>query len=825
MIENGTNVGGIFYECSIDTANMIRGQREAQRALKATSGSVDQFSAKLNQITSAIKLYAAALAVVKVAQTADSFRLLGSRVEIAAGSVQRGTEAMAELQRISTKTQTALESNAQIFARLNSAILQMGGTQRDTLQLTDLLAKAIRVSGASAQEGAAALMQFGQALGSGKLQGDEFRSMMENAPYLMQRLADSLGVPIGELRRMSEEGKLTSDLIVTAFSKAADRINSDFAKVPQTVGSAFTAMTDAAARASAALDDTSGVSAMLSGALQGLSDVLDSLAQRFGGASDEADKLGKNNAIKGWADGTVAVLSWVVDAADFVTRGFRQMGTTIGGVAAAAAAAARGELREASEIMTRMQKDVLNIGAAPYSGAALRLQRAALANGTDGSDPMDRRAAAGGGASGLKGGGAGGEKPKGKPFDAAGYLADLRQDAADEMERIALVQEESLRRNQQLLEQGKINERQAAEASVLIAEIASKSRTDLMTRETEQRKRELDRRTQDELDAIDKLDDANDRITRQATDVANPLEALRQEYEARLKLVTDYEKLMQDAGIDATEQGLIARRELETAYEEQRLAMAEQVFASQSEANAFLMNSVNALGQTATGAIMGLLNKTMTVRQAFVALGQTILQQGVGMLVQMGVQAVKTAMLEKTLAATKGAAYAASVTAQVTGMSAMAAQNAFAATAAIPMVGPFLAPGAAAAAGAAATALGAPAIATAPVAGARRYGGPVGADRLYRVNEAGAPEMYTSKDGRQYMLPTRDGSVTPADRVASQSAPGSMAALLAGAESQSAGSPIPLQFRSLDDMISARDFARWARKSKRDFALTKRDAR
>ncbi|MDX9843719.1 MAG: hypothetical protein RBT42_08170 [Aquabacterium sp.] len=111
--------------------------------------------------------------------------------------------------------------------------------------------------------------------------------------------------------------------------------------------------------------------------------------------------------------------------------------------------------------------------------------------------------------------------------------------------------------------------------------------------------------------------------------------------------------------------------------------------------------------------------------------------------------------------AANGSIYAASVGAQVKGMSALAAQNAFAATAAIPVIGPGLAPEAALAAGSMAMAIGAPAIATAPIAGARQYGGPVSAGSMYRVNEGGRPEMFTAANGNQYLMPTQGGRVTP----------------------------------------------------------------
>lgn len=117
---------------------------------------------------------------------------------------------MRALEEMSRRTQTAVADNAAVFSRLNQSLIQMGGTQEDTLRLTELLGKAVKVSGGSAQEASAAMLQFGQALGSGKLAGDELRSLMETAPYLMRQLADGIGVPVGSLKKLGEEGKLTA---------------------------------------------------------------------------------------------------------------------------------------------------------------------------------------------------------------------------------------------------------------------------------------------------------------------------------------------------------------------------------------------------------------------------------------------------------------------------------------------------------------------------------------------------------------------------------------------------------------------------------------
>lgn len=428
------NVGGIFYTVSADTKPLIDQTRAVDRETA-------KMAASFNVITAAIKVMAVAMAAVQFAKMADEMRLLSSRVEVAAGSIEKGAAAMRDLISISTRTQTAVAANAQVFQRLNGSLLQMGGTQADTLRVTELLGMAIKVSGASATETSSAMLQFGQALGSGKLAGDELRSLLENAPYLMRQLADGLGVPIGALKKMGEEGKLTADAVVNALGKAAAKIETDFAKMPQTLAATWQVAMDQLSRLVLSMDNAAGTSDALAGVTKGVGEVFDSLATRIARASDESDKLGRNDKINDWAKATTTVLSYVADAADFVRRAFQQAGIGLGGMAASAAAVARGDFSQARDIMRQVGTDIMSISSQTYAGVAIRQQAAALATGTDGSDPMDRRAR-GGVLSSLTGGGGGGGKGKKKApvIGNADYAASLAaqqaiQDEASELGR------------------------------------------------------------------------------------------------------------------------------------------------------------------------------------------------------------------------------------------------------------------------------------------------------------------------------------------------------------------------------------------------------
>ncbi len=304
-------VGGIYFEVAADTKPLIDATRIVDRETQKMAGS-------FNAITAAVKILAVAMTLIKASQMADEMQLLGARVEVAAGSVEKAAAAMRELQSISIRTQTSVAANVQVFTRLNQSLLQMGGTQADTLRLTELLGMAIKVSGASATESASAMLQFGQALGSGKLAGDELRSLLENAPYLMRQLADGLGVPIGALKKLGEEGKLTADVVVSAMQRAASQIERDFAKMPQTLGAAFQVAQDALSRLVGATDEASGTSAVLTGVTKGLGEAMEALAGQIKTVDGAGNELNRNDSIRLWAERSRLWVSYVADALDFV---------------------------------------------------------------------------------------------------------------------------------------------------------------------------------------------------------------------------------------------------------------------------------------------------------------------------------------------------------------------------------------------------------------------------------------------------------------------------------------------------------------------------
>jgi tape measure domain-containing protein len=704
-------VGELYYDVTLETGKMIDGQRAVDKELGKTTASLDKFQFKVTAVAAGIAILAAAMAAVKSAGMADEMRLLEARVNVAAGSIERGAEAMKALYGISQRTQTSIEANADVFTRLNQSILQMGGTQKDTLRLTELLGMAIKVSGANAGEAKTAMLQFGQALGSGKLAGDELRSLLETAPYLMRQLADGLGVPVGALKKLGEEGKLTADVIVAAMGKASSKIQADFATFPTTVGGAMDVVHDQVERANLAFDNMTGTSAKLAGMAQGLGTVIGKLADLFGEATTESDKLGRSKQVQNWAETTASILTYVVDAGDGVVRVFQHAGTAIGAMAAAATALASGELTQAKNIIKELDADLESLWAKQLAGATIRDRIAA-----------GGLASVGGSSSPLKPPAGDGKPPKktaDEKFDDETYLAELRKRSASEIEIINQTEAEKLRIAKKTLDEKKISEATYSEAVMLIITAAEQDRQELMIKtqkDIDRERLEMEKKAADERKQLEE----NRLAARKDIAFADPVELIRIEEEQKLAVVAAAQALdLQNAQL----------------YEDQKLAITRWAADERQkirQAEIDKEHQINQMGLSAMADFAG------TMYQMLEKAGKERTALGKAAFLASKAIAVAEIIMNTEIAAAKAVGQLG-----IYG---------------IPMSTIIRAAGYASAGMVAGMAIG-------EVAGGRQYGGPVSSGSLYRINETGAPEMFTGSNGSQYMLPTKSGNVTPADQV------------------------------------------------------------
>lgn len=235
-------VGEIVYQVQMDVAQLLTSQRQLDQRLRNMEGGFNRTTtavngtersmAALSRVAASLTAY---LSVSAVTSYAEAWTVLNNKL---VNSIKAGETLAVVNQRvfdIAQNSRSSLDGIATLYSRLERAMRSAGLSGQELGQITTTISKAMTVSGATAAESEGALIQLSQALASGVLRGQEFNSMSEQAPALMKGLADSIGVSIGELRKMAGEGKLTTDVLLKAFREMGPTIEREFANTAQTM--------------------------------------------------------------------------------------------------------------------------------------------------------------------------------------------------------------------------------------------------------------------------------------------------------------------------------------------------------------------------------------------------------------------------------------------------------------------------------------------------------------------------------------------------------------------------------------------------------------
>lgn len=257
---------------NVDAMKAMRGELNVLgAAAQGAASSLGAFGTALTSPAAAIAglTAAAGAGAVQIARLGDEYTNTMNRLRAATGSVQAAGAVYAELVALSQQTGASISESAGAFVRFSVAARAIGATNGEVLQLTRTIQQAGLISGASTQEAASGVMQLGQALASGTLQGDELRSILENMPTLAEALAQQLGVSVGQLRTMGSEGQLTSDRVFQALLRAGENINKQFTELTPTMGRAFGVLGQAMVEFVGKLDQALGLSQAIARAAAG----------------------------------------------------------------------------------------------------------------------------------------------------------------------------------------------------------------------------------------------------------------------------------------------------------------------------------------------------------------------------------------------------------------------------------------------------------------------------------------------------------------------------------------------------------------------------
>ncbi len=208
---------------------------------------------------------------------ADTMKNLNARLRIATKSTEEFERAQVAVLEIANETYSSLESTTELYARLSLAVRDTSFTQEEILQVTETLNKAYQSAGATTQEATASVIQLSQGLAAGALRGDEFRSVMEQAPRVVTALTDALGLTRGELRLLANEGGLLTGIIVQALKEQAEAVDKDFKNIEVTVGRSLTLLKNETLSYIGAADAASGASARFAEAIGTVTENLDAV--------------------------------------------------------------------------------------------------------------------------------------------------------------------------------------------------------------------------------------------------------------------------------------------------------------------------------------------------------------------------------------------------------------------------------------------------------------------------------------------------------------------------------------------------------------------
>lgn len=217
---------------------------------------------------------------LSIAKTADHMQELNSQVKLVTSSHEEYVAVNERLHQMANKNLTDISATTGLYTNSARALGNLGKSQEEVLKFTNAVSLAMGVGGKSASEQASAILQLGQAMQSGVLQGDEFRSLAENAPIILDLVAEKLGKTRGQVRQLASDGAITSEVIYNALADATPKLQAMFDKMPVTMSQSFGVLRNNYKKfVGDFVNDTTGLSGVVAKSLLGIANNFETLAK------------------------------------------------------------------------------------------------------------------------------------------------------------------------------------------------------------------------------------------------------------------------------------------------------------------------------------------------------------------------------------------------------------------------------------------------------------------------------------------------------------------------------------------------------------------
>ncbi len=310
-------IGSLYASMSLESASFISG---LERATKATNRASSAIEMGMNRAATAVKGFAAVYiadksidGAKKYLEMADASKKMEAQTKLATAQFGNQGQAMRDANGIAKETRSAVGGIFDLYAKFMPTTKELGKSQLDNARAVETFAKAMKVSNASTQEQQSATLQMGQALSGTNIQWEELGQIMDASPRLTRLFTESLGVTRGELKKMAEDGKLTSQMLYDALTnkKMTEQIDAEFKELPKTWDEAQVLIENGLTAMIGAFDRGAGISDGIVDAMGEGSDAMDLLtrAAEDAGIDIRAHFAGLHDAFNPLGDGAANVFA------------------------------------------------------------------------------------------------------------------------------------------------------------------------------------------------------------------------------------------------------------------------------------------------------------------------------------------------------------------------------------------------------------------------------------------------------------------------------------------------------------------------------------
>ncbi|MCQ6880918.1 tape measure protein [Escherichia coli] len=717
-----TSVGTIYYEVDAKTGQLLVAQRQAdqafdriERGAKQADRQVNTLKTSIKALTRVIHLLIAAEAVRQFMEMAEQAKMLRVKIKMLTGDAESAGRVFDGLKAISRETGQSLKDTGELWQGLAISLKNTSATEGQLLNLVGTIQKMGALGGASAEQMSNSMRQFRQSIDGGVLRAEEFNSLLENTPTIVQTMARHMGLSMGQFRAEMLDGKITAERMVNAIQAATQETNEQFAQLPRTSGMAINELKVEIMSLVEQLDDIFGVSDGVVSAIDMITKGVKSLG--------EGAKFAKTcfDTLKTAGGEFIDMFDDVAVKAGEVAEKIIAMVTPIKALMDA--------YKWMKEIIDERKEELNNNPTkmfGPVVGQVMTLKNDLDAVRKKGEEAKEALTAPNDGTI------TGFDKPVDKPKkqkkekkSEADRLGDKGISVSDQYNKDAAAMRKAL-------ENGKAIDAAFAQGKITLLEYRAAQKG-------------IGKELKEELAQIP-VDELRDKWSQ----IVSPMDQLKGEVDPIQQAQNEWavrKQMLIDLGATEAQQ----KQEL-LAYEQQIRDLKWEQWQAQSDTNGLIGDCVNGLKGGMSNALVGLLNGTQSLSDVFANLGSNILGNIGNRLSDIAANWIADQiMMETQSKATQASTTASAVAAQ--GSIAAAAAPAAAATAA--STG-----GSWAAAGSAAlTAI--MSLATSIFGGGRFNGGSVIGGNMYRVGEHNRPELFQTSNGNQYMIPGENGRVIP----------------------------------------------------------------